>query len=284
MLGGSELAIAVGLVPWHSPIRLWLELVRDEQPPESDAQRIARRLRLPMLLELETRGYYASSDDAFGMPLRAPPWLADEPDAAWLGDEAVGPLPVTLEPAAQHRGELAPWWEARLQALLHLTDAPAGLVAHLGGLTFEIWEVDRDERAIALLLELGERFVAYVRSGEQPPPGGHPDDRAALLAVHPAATAGKRARETREVRAARLELARLLEREKVAKARAEHLRALITSHIGDAETLVSLHDEPVAAWRNVSTTRLDTARLKRERPDVYATYSATSDARRLTLE
>ena len=37
-------------------------------------------------------------------------------------------------------------------------------------------------------------------------------------------------------------------------------------------------------WGNVSTTRLDAARLKSERPDIYAGYAKTTSARRFEVK
>ncbi len=276
-LGGSTIAAAVGIDPFCSPIRLWLDLTQGREREETEAMRLGKRLEPVIFEELNERGYTCTR----GAPtLYDPerPWLVGHPDGYGEGD-------VIVEAKATGRAsELPhPWHEAQVQTYMHLADVDHSIIAQLAGLTLTVWEVDRRQHLIDVLLRLAEEFIGYVRSGEQPPPAGHRDDRAALLALWPDATPGKKVRETKEVRDARRELSALLEREKAWKARVEHLRAVVTDHMGDADTLVSSHDETVATWRNTTSRRLDTAALKTRRPDVYDLYSTETTTRRLLL-
>lgn len=55
----------------------------------------------------------------------------------------------------------------------------------------------------------------------------------------------------------------------------------IKAHMGDTETLVS--GPYKVTYKPVTTTRLDTAALKKELPDVAARYTKTTTARRFTI-
>lgn len=280
LLGGSTIAAACGVDPYMSPIRLWLELTGRVERAETEAMRWGKRLQPAIFAELQARGYGAhQTDDELRDP--ALPWLVGHPDGYDYTGDAARLTIVEAKAIGYPRDTLSPAHEAQAQTYMMLAGCDFGYVAQLSGLHLQVFELERKPQVVATLLGLAEAFVGYVRSDTQPPPSGHPDDRDALLLAHP--RGGGTARETRAVRDARRELARLLEQEKAVKARAEHLRAVITDHMGDAETLISSHDEPVARWSNVQTRRLDTKRLRDQRPDIYDLYSTETEGRRLTL-
>ena len=280
-LGGSTIAAAAGIDPYCSPIRLWLQLTRGEQPEENEAMRLGKKLEPVIFAELNERG--VTCERTPGIELYDPdrPWLVGHPDGIGVGDYAG----TIVEAKARNRADtLAIWHEAQVQTYLHLAGEDQGLVAQLSGLHLDVFPVERRQPVIDVLLDLAARFMDDVRSGTQPAPNCHPDDRAALALAWPDAAPGKVVRETREVRDARKELALLLEREKASKARGEHLRAVITDHMQDADTLISLHDDVVATWRNVTTHRVDTRALKAEVPHVAEAYTSAATYRRLEFK
>lgn len=280
-LGGSTIAAAAGIDPYCSPIRLWLEMTGRVHREETDAMRLGRRLEPVIFAELNERGYPCERTPEVEVRDPVRPWLVGHPDG-----HGAGPLDGTvIEAKATGRATDVPpiAHEAQAQTYMHLLGTREALIAQLGGLTFSVWEVGYHAHLAEVLLHLGETFVDYVRQGVQPPPAGHPDDRKALALAWPDSVPGKRVRETREVRDARRELAALMERERAQKARIEHLRAVVTDHMGDAEELVSAHDERVATWKGFTQHRLDTARLKSERPDVYEMFSTATTGRRFLL-
>ena len=44
------------------------------------------------------------------------------------------------------------------------------------------------------------------------------------------------------------------------------------------------NDSYKVTWRNVDTTRLDTKRIREEKPDIYNTYAKTSSSRRFQIK
>ena len=63
---------------------------------------------------------------------------------------------------------------------------------------------------------------------------------------------------------------------------AAEARAVIEAELGESHDAGTVDGRPVVTWRPVKSTRLDTATIKRELPDVYALYSKTTEARRFT--
>ncbi len=281
ILGGSTIGAAVGVDPYTSPIRLWLELTRGERRQANEAMRLGTMLEPVIFRALRAFGVPAkrSPSGAPAWPDKGREWLAGHPDGFLVDGSAV------VEAKAAGHGYTEPplHWQAQVQTYLHLTGLDGALVAQLAGLHLSTWEVERDQRAIDALLELAQVFVGYVERREQPPPLGHPDDRAAILLANPEPTRGLPRRETREVKDARKELARLLEAEKARKARIEHLRAVVTDYLADADTLISEADDVVATWKPVTSRRMDTTRFREDHPDLAGEYTTETTTRRLVL-
>lgn len=280
LLGGSTIAAAAGIDPYCSPIRLWLELTGKLQRAETDAMRLGKLLEPAVFTALHQEGYDVQrTPDA---ELRDPslPWLVGHPDgfAAGEWDGAVVEAKVTA-----HATDTLPiHHEAQVQTYMRLAGATDAIVAQLAFPSFQTWHVEYHPYLADVLVELGETFAGYVREGVQPPPNGHPDDRAALqlaFSVNP----GRRVRETREVRAARRELAALLEAEKARTARIEHLRATVTAYMGDADILLDAHDNIVATWKAATSRRVDVKRLRAERPDLADLFPGETTTRRFLL-
>lgn len=276
-LGGSTLPSACGLDPFRSPIRLWLELTKDRDRPETEAMWWGKRDQSAIIDRLRVLGYAAEEIDGATWTDPARPWLVGHPDGLLARGSAS--LPVECKSMAHRIDALDVAHEAQLQTYTHLSNAPAGLLARRIGHTLEVREVPRSQHAIDLLLELGARFLEHVERREPPPVSGHPDDRHALGELYPHAEPDTRRRETRAVREARRELVRLVNADKARKAREEHLRAIITEHLGAAEVLLDRESTVVATWKNTTARRFDLDAFKRDHPALYEEYRATSTTR-----
>lgn len=281
VLGGSTIAAAVGIDPYVSPIRLWLEMTGRIVREQSEAMALGKHLEPVIFDVLRERGYPCERTPHIELRDDAVPWLVGHPDGVRLDTHGGGI--VEAKATGRPTDTLPVPHEAQVQTYMRLAGVDHALVAQLGGLTFTVWEVDYNPHLWDVLHELAESFVAHVRSDTPPPPLGHSDDRAALGLTYADVTPGKRVRETRDVRRARHELAVLLEAERRRSESIEHLRATITAYMGDADTLVSAHDDVVATWKPVTSHRLDGKRLKAERPDVHATYTQPTHSRRFLL-
>ncbi len=289
-LGGSTIAAAVGVDPYCSPIRLWLDMIHEREREESEAMRWGTLLEPLIIDEVESLGYIVRRETLFEYVDDEREWLIGHPDAFILDDgdysrppSAVLEVKTANQWAARANGPIPVNYQAQAQTYMHLTGTNRALLATLvGGQRLELHELARSQHAIDTLLALAERFMRYVWEREQPPPQGHPDDRAALLEAWPDAVP-KSKRENNEVREARLTLASLLAREKTWRDNVEGCRAVITSHMGDADTLTDHDDVTVATWRNVTSTRLDAKRLKEEKPDIYEMYTTETTTRRFVL-
>lgn len=275
-LGGSTIGSAVGVDPYCSPIRLWLEMTGRIERAETQAMYLGRLLEPAVVIALREQGYNVEPAKGEVLTAKTAPWVEGHPDA-WA-DGAI----VEIKCAGHAVDALRPAHEAQVQTYMWLADVDEAIVAYLGGLRLDVFHVSRDEWAMEIMRRLGQEFMQHVYTDSQPPALGHPDDRAAVLAAHPEGQAWP-VRETREVREARQELRRLLEAEKARKQRIERLRSVITAHMGEASELINRDGDVVATWRNVTSKRLDTTALKEASPEVWAEFATETHTRRFVL-
>ena len=291
-LGGSRVADAIGL-GWSSPIRTFGELTgkpgfarRDDDLSALGAMRLGRRLQPVIFAELNEDGYpcLEHEPDAPGYVVTDParPWLIGHPDGH--GIESADGLVIEAKAQAYPHADLS----AQVQTLvyMHLDGYSGGLIGTLAGLHVEAVELPRDDEKIGRILVLLDRFWEHVESDKWPAPTGHPDDRGAIGDAYPAHEPGRKIRETRAVMEARRELRMLNEQDGKHGARTRrkaYLASVVTEHMGDAELLISAHDEVVARWPAYPSQRLDTKRLREDHPELAEAYSSTTTSRRLTL-
>lgn len=289
-IGGSEAAAAAGIDPHRSRVMLWLEKTGRFERPESDAMRWGTLLEPVIFSALREDGYYVEPHDGTRLVDPDRPWIAGTPDGFDYGDDkAVRLLEVKAVGSFAHRtdawdGDAIPIaYAAQIQHYLHLTGLARCLLAVLvGGQRLEVREVARDDRAIALLLEREEQFYRdYLVPDRQPPVGPH--DGEALTFMHPTATDGRVVRLDREhygllaeLHARRSQLAAIEEQK-------NELENRLKAFMGDAEVALSPNDEEVLRWSNYSARRIDTATLKRDRPDVYDAYAVAKPSRRFNV-
>lgn len=86
---------------------------------------------------------------------------------------------------------------------------------------------------------------------------------------------------TAEITARLTELMELRRMQEELTSEIDAITDAIKAHMGDTETLVS--GPYKVTYKPVTTTRLDTAALKKDLPDIAARYSKTTTARRFTI-
>lgn len=289
-LGGSDAAAACGIDPFRSRRMLWAEKMGWVERPESEAMTWGKRLEALVIAALPDYGYHVIGKGQTEFHDKAAPWRVGHLDG-WVVDPASGDaLVLEVKTAGQWTGTA--WngdgvpihYQAQVQHYLYLTECERAVVACLvAGQRLEVREVERNDTAIETLLALEDEFMGYVTRAEPPPPDGSQSAHEAIRAMYPSATAGKVARLTGETWDALRELRAREEQLSVIERQRDELKQLVQDAMGDAELAISPHDNEVARWSNVTSTRLDTARIRKERPDLYDTYGVTSDARRFTL-
>lgn len=287
-LGGSTAAAAAGIDPYRSRVMLWCELTGRVEREETEAMRWGTALEGVIAHELTERGYFTSR---WSGPVTDPerPWLIGHPGGVVELEGEGGPeglLEIKTASVFAARWDESPplHYEAQCQVYMHLTGLHRALLACLvGGQRLVLQEVERDEKAIALLLAAMEELLGYVERDEPPPPDGSDSATDALKAMYPQATEGRAHRLTAQEYGWYQELRARREQESEVSAQKAELENLLKAAMGDAEVALSPHDAEVLRWSNVTTTRVDTKLLRETRPELSGLFTTTTESRRFTV-
>ena len=286
-IGGSDAAAVAGLDPHKSPTRVWLE--KTGQLPEEESGEAAR---WGLLLEPIIAQEFC---ERTGKKVRRRNAILQHPEHEWMlaniDREIVGE-PALLEIKTVNAWDGKGIDEERIpdryviqgQHCLAVTGLQRCYYAILiGGQRLVITHVDRDEELIAQLIEIEREFWRHVETGTPPPPDGSDDAKELLARMYPdadpdsiavlPAEAEDLVRQWHEAKAA----------EREAAARRQEAENKLKAMLGD-RAIGRLYGIDVVTWKPVTQTRIDTKRLKAEKPDIYQQYATTTTYRRFDVK
>jgi len=288
-LGGSVAASAAGIDPYRSRVMAWAELTGRVDREPSEAMEWGNRLEPVIDAAMTERGYELMPAPADGFTDPERPWLIGHPDgfAALSGERVVYERKTMGQWAhrANGSGAAVPLpYQAQAQVYMHLTDCSRTLLATLvGGQRLDVGVVERDDAAIAALLERLADFRDHLRRDKPPAPDGSDSARAAVIALFPGAQESKAYRLSRAEWECVKELRALREQAATVAEQIQARENLLKLAMGDAEHAISPHDTDALHWRNTRAARLDVKALRELRPDVAAEYEIVTTTRRFTL-
>ncbi len=288
-IGASDAPAVVGLSPWASPLSLWVDKTR--VPDYEHADDMSEPMRWGHVLESAIAREHARR---LGLRLAASPGILAHPQLPWMRatpdflvvDRTREPVELMeVKTASAFRTEEwadeAPPDHVVIQVLHQLAvtgDRRCHVAALVGGNQPRHWLIERDEDAIAMLIDREREFWDRVQRGVPPDPIGHDADAEALAALYPGEDG------TTTVLGEQLLAAAYQAAVHAAKA-AEHEQAgrdlidRIKARMGDATEGLRPDGSTAVTWRPQTTTRLESKRLKAEDPDLWDRYSATTSGR-----
>lgn len=183
-LGASDVAAAVGLSPWKSPMRLWQEKTgRVKDAPPSFRMRAGSVLE-PLVLE--------AYEERTGRKVVSRQSVERRPDAPWLWATLDGLSDVARVVEAKTAGTSIGWGEegtadvpdhyaVQVQVQMWCADATAADIPVLFNLSdFRVFTVDRDDEAISAILHRAREFWGCVET-DTPPHWGKLDAQALAI-------------------------------------------------------------------------------------------------------
>lgn len=290
-IGGSEAAACCGLDPYSSPLALYLVksgVVADE---DNEAMAWGRRMEEPIAAEwAERSGLYVLRPTCAFAHIRHP-WMHANVDrfvfehpAASIVGEPLGILEVKFSHDAERwSGDTPPDHHViQVQHCLAVTGMEHGwLVGAISTghrLRLVVHEIDRDELLIERMIACESEMVRRIDEGD--PPAASADDADVLGTAFAMPTVGAHVELPPAARYVLDDLAAAKARVKRAQAEVDRNTNQLRVWLGDAEVGMLDGDEPVT-WKGHDVTRLDTKRLRKERPDVFDAYATTTVERRL---
>ena len=153
------------------------------------------------------------------------------------------------------------------------------LAVLIGGNDFRNYTIERDEKAIALVIEQIKQFWDCVEQRQPPPPLNSND----LRLLYPDST-GATIVATTDIAQAVQELKHLTSQEKQITGLKKAQQQLIQGFMEDAGTLSNPDGTIAATWRSSTSNRIDTKSLKEAHPNMAAEFTKQSTSRRFLVK
>jgi len=281
-IGSSDAAAAVGLSPYKSPLQLWTEKTGTARFAEPDPQDDTSPLYWGTLLEPIVAAHYTRRT---GRRVRRVNAVLQHPEHPWmlanLDREVLGCPEVQIlecKTAGLHGARL--WRDGvpeyvQLQVLHQLAvtgKQAADVIVLIAGQELQIHRIERDEAAIAHLIELEAAFWRCVDERRAPPADGSASAELALRALHPQDD-GRTLDWTQdtEMSSTFSDLQAIRERLKTFEQQEAQLRQRIQERMGEA-SMALFESGEVSLKRSKDSTVLDTKRLLQEQPHLLQQF------------
>ncbi len=152
----------------------------------------------------------------------------------------------------------------------------------VGGNTFFVKEMTRDEELISMIIDAESKFWhEHIEKRIPPEMTGAVDAKELLDKLYPVSREGTKV-ELPQLEDVVNQLAVTQQKIKELEQLVDELQAKIKEQMGEAE--IAEVGNFIITWKSVTTERLDTTRLKKEMPDVYKQFTVSNTTRRFSLK
>ncbi|MDP8971176.1 MAG: YqaJ viral recombinase family protein [Actinomycetota bacterium] len=294
-IGASEIAAVLGISPYESPFSLYWRKKLGTDTPENEQMEWGRRHEWAIakkFAENHAEFYIENPNDTIW---RHPdhPWMLATPDRLlWTldgddADELIGLAQIKTCYSFDDWGEpgtdqIPAYYRAQVQQEMAVMGVDRCYVPVLaGGCHYREYVVDYDPADVELIVKAGAEFMRRLDADDPPDIDGSEATTRTLKQLHP--TVVDEAVTIPQDLAAGYRDARA--RVQIAQLQLVAYENEIRDHLGPARTAVYA-GRKVAQRYVYDVTRLDTARLRAEHPDLAAEYTKTStvDALRMIKE
>ena len=289
-IGGSDVAAAIGLSPWKSPIELWEEKVLGKTQPKNDNDSMLWGRLLEPLIREEFSRRSGLAVQPLGSMLQHPvhKFMLANLDGLVL-DPVRGPGVLEIKTASAFK--TSEWdanrcpdaYQLQVQHYLEVTGLTyAVIVVLIGGNTLRWLTVEPDKELTDNLVQLEKRFWQQVLTQTPPSVDGSTVCAELLARKYPASSNAAplilpneadgwiqdylQAKEDEDIAAERKRLAE----NRIKEVMKEHERAISPGGYQ-------------ATWKTVRSIRIDSARLKKEEPALFEKFATTSTTRRFSI-
>lgn len=282
-MGCSELAAAVGLNPWRTPLDVYLE--KTGQVPRADlsdneAVYFGNVLEDVVAQEFSRRqGFKVQRQSAEIVHPRLP-FLRGHIDRRIVGRRAGLECKTAGIRQAQHYGEIGTdevpaHYLIQCAAYLSITGWDEWHLAVLiGGQDFRVYKIPRDEQLIATLESRAAAFWQAVK--DRNPPDATTLAGASLLWPQ---DSGASVTATDELVDAVRRLRTLRAEIKAAEKTADEIELSVKQALGEAAVLLGPDGKPLATWKTQISHRFSSKAFQAAQPELYEQFVAPSTSR-----
>ncbi len=287
-IGGSDAAAIAGINPWKSPISVYLEKI-GEAPEVEENERMYWGKVLEDVVAKEfskQTGFKVQRRNAI---LQHPEhqFMIANLDRVFIKDGKVSGI-LECKTANEYskdqwEGDKIPnHYYLQVQHYLEVTGFDEAYIAVLiGGNKFIYKKIQRDQDIINYLIKIESDFWKMVQDKTPPAMDGSADADNILSYLYPESEPEKEIRldsmedKLEELDRLKADIAEL-DRQK------KEIEQTIKNEMEDAE--VAIVGERKITWRTVISNRIDSKKLKKERPEVYEEFVKESVSRRFTIK
>ena len=285
-IGGSDASAILGLNPYSSPLKVYTDKISDDVKEETNEamrqgtdfeQYVADRFTEETGLKVKRCNKILQSPDH--------PFMLANVDRLIIGHDW-GLECKTTSPYSKFKfddGEINPHYYWQSMHYMAVTGASRWYVAVLVlGKAFHVFQLDRDEDAIATLIQAEEDFwMNHVIVKDPPLPTGSEADDEALTVLYPEGNSDE-------------DVVEMYDLDSVF-----NLRALTVAKRDELDDEIKEYDQQIklamgdnqrgigtswrVSWTNTSTSRVDTKLLKAKYPDIASECSKTTSGRRFSV-
>lgn len=285
-IGGSDCAAACGLSRWKSRLMLYLEKTSSEVQEAKTEYAYWGTVMEPILRqEFAKRTGFTVQEIPFMFACREYPFMLANIDGLVTEPDGTKAL-LEIKTA---NGFKAKEWEdglpqeyyLQIQHYILVTDLPKAWVAVLiGGNDFRYFPVERDEETIQMMIALEAEFWNCVEQGTQPPIDEQSADGLAVLyPKNDSKSSIILPEEADNIIAGHREIMTVLNQLKPELEKYENQLKAMMKTASCAKTPQGY----TVKWQTTSSTRIDTFKLKKERPEIAAEFSVQTSSRRFSI-
>ena len=286
-LTGTDAGAVCGMNPYKSAMQVYMDKTSPEiEITDNEAMRLGRDLEDYVAGRfMEATGKKVRKSNAMYVSNEHPFMMANV-DRLVVGERA-GLECKTASPYTADRwedGNVPEWYYLQCQHYMKVLEMDRWYLAVLiFGKGFQYTCLERDEEMLDDLVSIEKDFWEnHVQAKVLPPPDGSKNaDELILKYFHRKEGAVTRMTGMDEQITRRNELAGLI---KKMKAEQKTIEQELKMYLGNAEAQTGISDQYRVTWTEYETRRIDTERLRKEKPEIYEGYSKVQKTSRLNIQ
>lgn len=282
-IGGTDIAVILGLSPWKTPYQLWLEKTTGVA-----TQAANEAMRYGIMMEPVIRDWYINET---GILIQVPtsPIIHAEFDYCVASVDGISyDRVIEIKTSKSDRDwgepgtdEIPVYYRTQVEWYLAICDRQiADVVVLFPGRMPLIYRVEADKELQSMLFDAAHEFWRRIQENDPPEISTFTDVQ---LRFGHHSTAGE-ITASAGIEAA---LARLKEIQQITKQlenEAVELKTGVMSFMGDLDTIVDLEGKPLATWRmSKGSNRFDVDAFKAAHPELYQQFLTERDGSRRFL-
>lgn len=288
-IGGSDAGAVLGMNQYKSCYALWLEKTgrMDSEVDDNDAMRIGRDLEDYVAKRFCEMTGKKVKRDPYRYSLKEYPYIVGHIDRRVVGENAFLECKTanSYQNSKYSQDIIPDHYYAQLTHYMAVTGFEKGYIAVLAFPHIYWWEIMRNEGDVEALVSVEEEFWGNVQSDTPPALDGSESTSEAIAKVYTAQDFKETGTDIVPLTNEYFNPATYFE----LKQQIEEMKEIVTAQENQVKALMENHeramvDDCMITWTSYEQRRVDSARLKKDHPDIYEQYSKVSKGRRFSVK